>query len=250
MHDLVKAIPKVRDSIVSILKMCPLPVQNDENGNPLPQQYKAGMVGTAFCIVDDRYLLTAHHIFNEGKPRDPNDVFYAFVVPGNDAQAFHFPIISFPFELPDADMAVLEIGPCATQGTQIAALKVSVAPQPDGTPVLTVGFPAPKITQVSVDLQGNYAGGQFFLKSHANVGVVSAQYDFAGALMYELNVGWHHGESGGPIATLDKEPSVFSIMQHYRNVQSPHGPVAGPHRGRAIAEIQADLATLGAKIIQ
>ncbi len=68
--------------------------------------------------------------------------------------------------------------------------------------------------------------------------------------MYELNVGWHHGESGGPITTIDDPPTVFSVMQHYRNVQAPQGIVAGPHRGRALEAIQTDLTSFGAKIKQ
>ena len=88
-------------------------------------------------------------------------------------------------------------------------------------------------------------GGQFFLKSHANEGIVAAQYELGGNQMYELNVGWHHGESGGPIATASSSPVVFSLMQHYRNVQSPHGIVAGPHRGVALSCIANELTELG-----
>lgn len=63
--------------------------------------------------------------------------------------------------------------------------------------------------------------------------------------MYELNIGWHHGESGGPIVSLTDPLAAFSMMQQYRNVQSPHGIVAGPRRGCALSLIAAELAELG-----
>jgi len=122
---------------------------------------------------------------------------------------------------------------------------VSFAPRPDGSRVLTVGYPAPIIAGVNVDAQGNYLGGQFFLKSHANEGIVSAQYAENAVLAYEFNVGWHHGESGGPVAELTDQPAVFTLMQHYRNIQSPHGTVAGPHRGLALSAVQRELTGLG-----
>jgi len=172
-------------------------------------------------------------------------MFFAFVVPGNGDAAFHFPVTRFPVERPDVDMAVLEIGPCATAGVSIPAVAVSFDRQPDGARVITVGYPSPEIAGLNVDAHGNFLGGQFFLKSHANEGIVSAQYVISAVPVYELNVDWHHGESGGPIATLADSPSVFSLMQHYRNVQSPHGTVAGPHRGCALSAIQPDLTGLG-----
>jgi hypothetical protein len=112
--------------------------------------------------------------------------------------------------------------------------------------VLTVGYPSPEIKSISIDPQLTYLGGQFFLKSHANEGIVAAQYDAGPGRMYELNVGWHHGESGGPIVSLGgSAPVAVATMQHYRNVQSPHGIVAGPHRGFALATIEAELRALG-----
>ena len=81
--------------------------------------------------------------------------------------------------------------------------------------------------------------------NHANEGIVSAQYVVVGVRIYELNVGWHHGESGGPVVTLTDPPAAFSLMQYYRNIQSPHGTVAGPHCGRSLSAIQAELVGLG-----
>jgi hypothetical protein len=243
--DLKAAIPTLRDSVVAVLRIrmtCPETVKK---GKVRPAQFQASLGGSAFCVVADRYVVTAFHMLNGGQPRNTADKFYAFVVPGNGDPAFHFPIVAFPVERADLDIAVLEIGPCATVGVHLPAIPVSFTPRTDGTRVITVGYPAPEIVGLNVTPQGEYRSGQFFLKSHANEGIVSAKYTFGGVLMYELNVGWHHGESGGPIAALEDQPAVFSLMQHYRNIQSPHGTVAGPHRGCALSSVHQELTVLG-----
>jgi len=237
----------VRQSVAAILRVRRVP-PSAASGAATPQQFQATLGGSAFCVVANRYLLTAHHILNGGEPRDASDRFYAFIVPGNGDPAYHFPVIGFPVERRDVDMAVLEIGPCATAGVDICAMDVSFGPHPDGTPVITVGYPSPGISGLSLDGDGRFRSGQFFLKSHANTGIVAAQYGTGAAHMYELNVGWHNGESGGPIATVTNPPRAFALMQHYRNVQSPHGVQAGPHRGHALSAIGTELTTLGVSI--
>lgn len=208
------------------------------------------MVGTAFCVVSDRYLATAHHVFNNGAVRCAADKFYAFIVPSNGLNAFYFPVVSFPLEDSLHDLAVIEIGPCMMAGQHLSALPITTTAQVDGTHVLTVGFPAPVIGAFNVDAHGNYAGGNMFLKSHANEGIVAAQFvDAAGVHFYELNVDWHHGESGGPILRLSDPFAVFSVMQHYRSIQGPHGVIVGPHQGRAISSIEASLRGLGANFV-
>jgi hypothetical protein len=245
MTDPSTAIPTVRESVAAILRIRMMPPAAMPDGNARPAQFQATLGGSAFCVVADRYLVSAFHVLNGGKARNPADKYYAFIVPGNGDPAFHFPVTSFPVERADLDIAVLEIGPCVTSGIHIPAVPVSFGQRPDGARVLTVGFPAPEIVGLNVDAQGNYRGGQFFLKSHANQGIVSASYFMGPTLMYEFNVGWHHGESGGPVAAFEDQPAVFTLMQHYRNVQSPHGVVAGPHRGCALSGIQQDLMALG-----
>ena len=245
MADLVTAIPIVRQSVAAILRVRMIRPETIKKGKIRPAQFQAVLGGSAFCVARDRYLVTAFHVLNGGQLRNGEDKFYAFIVPGNGDPAFHFPVVGFPVERRDVDMAVLEIGPCATAGVSIDAVAVSFERQPDGARVITAGYPSPEIAGLNVDAQGHFLGGQFFLKSHANEGIVSAQYSIGGLLVYELNVGWHHGESGGPIAALSDAPAVFSLMQHYRNVQSPHGTVAGPHRGTALAAIRPELTRLG-----
>lgn len=248
MADLTTVIPVVRESVAAILRLHTVKPETVKKGKVRPAKIGGAMVGTAFCIVADRYLLTAHHVLNDGQQRDPKDKFYAFVVPQNGDQAYHFPVVSFPVERPDSDIVVLEVGPCATAGVRIPAIPVSFGQQADGNHVVTVGFPAPEIAVLNLDQQGNYLGGQVFLKSHANEGIVSAQYVIGGKQLYELNIGWHHGESGGPIIAIKDPPAAFSLMQHYRNVKSPHGVVAGPHRGHALSVIRQELTTLGVSL--
>jgi hypothetical protein len=243
--DLEKAIPQVRRSVVAILRLQLTRPLRIKKGREIPAQIGASIVGSGFCVVKNKYVITAFHIFNGGNAREPKDKFYAFTVPQNGDPAFHFPVIGFPLEDPTYDLAVLELGPCATVGVDLEAVPLTLDSVPDGAKVLTVGFPAPEISAANADPDLNWLGGQFFLKSHANEGIVSASYVIAGALVYELNVGWHHGESGGPIALVDEIPRVFSVMQNYRIVKSPHGVMAGPHRGVALSVARAELAALG-----
>jgi hypothetical protein len=236
MADPTTAIPTVRESVAAILRIRMTRPETVKKGKVRPAQFQANLGGSAFCVVADRYLATAFHVLNGGQPRNAGD------------RAFHFPIVGFPVEHAALDLAVLEIGPCATAGVHIPSLPVSFTPRPDGTRVVTVGYPAPEIAGLNVDAHGNFGGGQFFLKSHANEGIVSAQYVVGGVPMYELNVGWHHGESGGPVVALEDQPAAFSLMQHYRNIQSPHGTVAGPHRGYALSCLQQELTGLGVAV--
>jgi len=244
-----QAIVSVRESVVALFRYRQTRPQTLKKGKIRPAQYNGGW-GTAFCVVKDRYLVTAFHVLNGGQPRNPLDRFIVFVVPANGNAAFHAPVTDFPVERPDLDLAILEIGAFLTSGIHLPAVPVTFSPLLDGAGVLTVGFPAPEIVGLNIDQQGNYAGGQFFLKSHANEGIVSAQYPLGSLLVYELNVGWHHGESGGPVVRLDNPLAAFTVMQQYRNIASPHGIVAGPHRGCTLAAIQQELTQLGATVIK
>jgi hypothetical protein len=250
MSNLVQAISNVRDSIVAMLKVHMSKPAKQQKGKIRPPQFQISIVGSAWCIVDDKYMVTAHHIFNGGKPRIKSDKFYVFTVPQNGPKAFHCPVNNYILEDINSDMAILEIGTTLNPDAKIKSCPITFKHQGDGTRALTYGFPAPEIQSANVDRDGNYQGGNFFLKAHANEGIVSANYDLDGLLFYELNVGWHHGESGGPIFTLEeKVPTVFSIMQHYRNVNSPHGIIPGPHIGRSLSAIEKNLKNLDATII-
>lgn len=247
--DLSSAIRQTGDAVASILRLHTVNPATVKKGKAKPAKISGGFVGSAFCIVENRILLTARHVFNSGNPRDPKDKFYAFVVPQNGPKAYFFPVVGYPFESLDVDMALIEVGACAIAGVKISALPVTFEAHPDGSRALTIGFPAPKIVGIKLDRNGDLRGGEFFLKSHANEGIVSAQYELDSVYFYELNVGWHHGESGGPIVRLDDPVAAFSLMQQYRNIQAPHGVMAGPHRGRALKAIEQELIAVGASIV-
>lgn len=248
MADLSSAIQQTGDAVAAILRLHTVEPATVKKGKAKPAKIAASF-GSAFCIVENRILLTAHHVFNNRKPRDPKDKFYAFIVPQNGPQAHYFPVVGYPFESPELDMAIIEIGACATPGVKMSALPVTLEAQPDGSRVLTIGFPAPVINAINVDQSGDYRGGNFFLKRHANEGIVSAQYKMDSVDFYDLNVGWHHGESGGPIVRLDDPVAAFSLMQLYRNITAPQGVVAGPHMGRALKAIEQELIAVGASIV-
>lgn len=235
-----QAIATTRSSVVAIFRYR---LTNAQTG-----QYQVGF-GSGFFVVADRYVVTAFHVLNGGQPRDPQDRYVAFVVPGNFQQAYHFPVVGFPLERPDVDLAILELGPCSTPALHVPALPVSFGAHTDGAQVLTMGFPAPEVAGLNIDAQGNYLGGNFFLKSHANEGILAAQYPVGAIHVYEFNVGWHHGESGGPVVRLTEPMAAITVMQHYRNTTGPHGVVPGPRRGCALSAIQNDLVRLGATVV-
>ena len=246
--DLISAIPILRESTVAIFKYREVVPAKKENGKFKPAEYKCGW-GSGVCIVKDKYLLTAFHILNGGKPRNPKDKFIAFIVPNNGKRAYRFPIIDFPIEKPDIDIAILEIGAPNVSRISLPSVPITLNAPSDGVEILTIGFPAPEINSINIDPQGNYVSGNFFLKSHANEGILSAKYTLGNVEVFEFNIGWHHGESGGPVTILSDPVKILTVMQQYRNVKSPHGIMAGPHRGCSLVSIKNELKSLGAKII-
>lgn len=247
MSDLVESIAQIRDSVVAVLRIHRVSTGGDAKLGATPPQFQIAIVGTAWCIVENRLLLTAHHVLNGGQPRDPSDRFFIFAVPQNGPVAYHIPVTAFPLEAPESDMAALEIAPPAAGVPRIPAIAVTFETQPDGQRVLTYGFPSPTIAKASVDANGNWLGGELFLKGHANEGIIAGQFGINNQLIYELNVGWHHGESGGPIIRV-APAAAFSMMQRYRNIQTPHGTVAGPHQGTSLSVIERALRDLGAAV--
>lgn len=231
---LVSNIEQVRDSVCGLLRIH----KTAEN------QFTVGVVGTAWCIVRNRYFITAYHVLNNGQARDPKDNFVILRAPGNGPRLQRAPVVAFALEDPRCDYVVLEIDEQVGVRLGFNALNTYTSPVPDGTRILTYGYPAPQVKSARIDPQGRLLQVRTMLLSHANEGIVASQYEFGAYHMYELNVGWHHGESGGPILIPDP-PRVIAIMQHYRNIETPHGIMAGPHRGIAISAISSHLASLG-----
>src|SRR5882724_2175096 len=128
---LTVAIPKLRESIAAIFKLRLSKPESIDQGKIVPAEFEVGW-GSGFCVVSDKCVITAFHVLNGGKPRDPAARFYALVVPGNGDPFYWFPVVSFPVERPDLDIAVLELGPCSNPGVHLSALPVSFSAQPDG----------------------------------------------------------------------------------------------------------------------
>lgn len=227
---LICSIPPVRNSVCAILRI----------HRETQQTFQVSVVGTGWCIVPKQFIVTAFHIFNNGQARDPNDKFYALFVPDNGPRAWYTPVVNFILEESTVDMAILEIDPSPLQQLRISAIPVTFKEMPDGVEVMTCGFPAPIIANARVDQNGNWGGGNLFLKSHINEGIISGQFDINGVRIYELNIGWHHGESGGPIIRIHPLAAI-AIMQRYRNIQAPQGIVIGPHQGNSLKSIEERL---------
>ena len=83
MTNLVKAISDIRDSVVSVLRVHMSKPAKQKKGKISPAKFQVSIVGTAWCIVDGKYMVTAYHVFNGGKPRIKADKFYVFSVPQN-----------------------------------------------------------------------------------------------------------------------------------------------------------------------
>lgn len=151
-------------------------------------QFEVGFVGTAWCIADDKFLVTAHHVFNDGKSRNPGHRYYVFAVPGNGATVFMFPVINFPLEDQANDMAIVEIGSPLHGAYTLPSVPVTFTRPVDGEAVLTYGFPAPQVAAANIAPVGTLIGTQTALFGHANEGIVAAQHDISGAWAYEFNV--------------------------------------------------------------
>lgn len=210
-------------------------------------EFSLSFVGSGYCILDNKHILTAHHVLNRGQPRVPEDKYFVFTVPQNKEKAYHAPVTAYPLERQDLDLAVLEIGKSSNPEFVLRSGGISACDYDDGSRVLTYGFPAPVISKAQIDPEANFLSGDLFLKGHANEGIIAAQYAIKDTRFYEFNVGWHHGESGGPVLAV-RDCAAMALMQHYRNIKSPHGIVAGPRRGISLQTVTHELEQLGATV--
>jgi len=120
---MVKPIEKIRDAVCAVLKV--RRAANQSAAQPGQTLFEASITGTAWCVVPNRYLVTAYHVLNQGQPRDPADRFYIFAVPRNGLIAHHTAVIGFPVERADVDMAVIEISPPSGFPANIPSLPVT-----------------------------------------------------------------------------------------------------------------------------
>ena len=241
--ELIPAIAHIRRSACAILRV--RAKRNVSSTDPaLVPRFEMGFVGSGVCIVEKKYVLTAQHIFNGGQARDVNDKFVVFTLTENNLQAFHCAVIGFPIEHATHDLAVMELGKPVDARFVLEPLPISMDTFVEGSEVVTYGFPSPVVTGANLDAEGNFlGGGNFFLKGHANTGIVSACYDLQGAIHYAFNVDWVHGESGGIVCDL-ATLHLFTIMQSYRTIGTPNGVMAGPRLGRGFQSIAKELRAL------
>jgi hypothetical protein len=238
--ELIPAIARIRRSACAILRIRPK-VTAPNVSTTGPPGFELGFVGSGACIVRNRYILTAFHVFNNNQPRDPRDKFVVFTLTDDNLVAFHCPVIGVPLEHAAHDLAVLELGMPVDARFSLDPLPLSLETVPEGTEVITYGFPAPVVKGANLSPNGDFlGGGNFFLKGHANTGIVSAQYDLHGAMNYAFNVDWVHGESGGIVCDLE-DMRLFTVMQSYRTIATPTGVMAGPRMGRGFQGIAAEL---------
>ncbi len=247
---LIGTIPPVRAATCALLRVQASKPSGAKKAKT-KAKFEASVVGTATCIVGDRYLITAHQVLNSGQARRPEDRFYAVIAPVDGSHLFHFPVVGFPVENPDLDLAVLEIGPCANGVEHLGAMPLTLDRVPDGAQILTMGYPSPLITDLEIDPDGEYLDSTMQLRPHANSGIIAAQStDSRGDVVFEFNVAWHHGESGGPAVRLDPSPALFAVMTDYRSIQGPRGGVmAGPYQGRSLKPLESALREFGATFV-
>ena len=242
MRDLSDAIGSVRDAVGALLRISPAAE---------PGKFNLAIVGTTWCVTPGRVFVTAHHVLNDKNSRDPTHRFHVLSAPGNGHALFHWPVSQFLLEDATRDLVLLEAPVPADRRIEVPAIPIAVTAPRDGTPVLTYGCPAPGIAAATVSEQGDLTAIRTILFTHASTGIVAAQYKMSPStdLLFEFSVGWHHGESGGPVLRLEPEVAAFAVMQHYRNIQGPHGTMAGPRRGLALASIRDDLESAGASLV-
>jgi hypothetical protein len=249
--ELIAATPMMRQATAAILRLRRHAPSVTKKGKPRAPKFDADIVGSATCIVANRYLITAHRVLNNGEARQPDDKFYAMIAPDNGVQLFHFPVTGFALEDPDRDLAVLEIGACVNGNKRLVALPLSMREVPDGTSVLAVGYPASPVFELEVDAEGNYASGSSELKSHVNTGIVSACFpDLRGNPLYEVNFGWLPGQTGGPMLRLGTPRALFALMRDFRPIRTPDGGVIpGPYQAISLKPAEAALRQLGAAFV-
>ena len=227
-------IAAVRDSIWAVLQIHPTSATSAE----------IGIRGTAWCVESNRLFVTARHVLNDGKPRNPKDSFEILTAPENGNKLLRLPVVRFHLEDSKSDYCVFEVDQESATEIGIPAIPIDSGDIDDGVPAFTLGYPQAVVRSGSF-AHGRVANIQTVLFSHANEGIVAAHYRMTGLDFVELNIGWYLGESGGPVMLQDP-PRVIAIMQRYRNIDTPHGVVPGPHGGFRATVIEKKVAALAA----
>lgn len=248
----IETIAAIRDSVCAVMRVRKGHADSQSVAQSLPGStggnHRAEFVGTGFCIVDDTVVLTALHILNDGDPPLETDEFHVLTAPSNGPFVYPIPVLDIMDHNVDVDFAMLRIK--VPKGESFPALTLTASSVPDGSEVVTYGFPLPDVVSVSLTRGGRLLteGTKLFLKGHANTGIVAAQYEYTGVTHYEFNIPWHYGESGGPIV-LKEGAAALSMMQQRRTTNRSHTLVRGPSRGRAFGCWRPNLLAVGATFV-
>jgi hypothetical protein len=194
--------------------------------------------------------VTAYHVLNNAQPRNPTDKFYLLRTPGNGAALQYWPVTGFVVEDSSHDLVVMT-APTAFLPA-LTPIPVTLAPPPDGAAVLTLGCPAGTVTSWTASPSGDVTGLSTCVFTHANTGVLSAQFRVSAEVsetVFEFSVRWYEGESGGPVLRLEPSVAAFAVMQRYRLIDAKHGKVDGPRQGFGLAGIHTALTTVGATFL-
>ena len=159
---IVANIGQVRDSVCGLLCI------HHVSGN----EYNSAIVGTVWCVVRNHYFITAYHVLNNNKARDPNGKFYILRAPENGPKLERTPVVTFALEDPGCDYVILEIDEREGSSLGFNPLNIYTGQVQDGTRVLTYGYPAPKVASARINPQGKLTQMQTMLISHANEGIV------------------------------------------------------------------------------
>lgn len=228
MAALSSKIREIRNAVCGILRIRQRP----------NNQTDFAIVGTAWCISNNQYFVTAHHVLNDGNPRNPSDKFLLIRRLNNGEIFDNLPVVNFPLEERQNDYAVLEVSIPDARRINIPPLRVSFRAVPDGTEVLTYGCPAPRVTGVS--RSGSSVNFAVDLVARADRGIVSAQLPLKVGRDYVFTVHWFNGESGGPVLDV-RTLRVIAIMQRQQNIDTGRATVPGPRLGRSLSAVQNEL---------
>ena len=224
-------IENIRDSVVAVAR-----ARISGQGTEL------GILGTAWCIVPSVFL-TAHHVFNNGQPRNVADQFILLRAKGNRPALEGIPVTGFPLEDEGIDLAAMSIP--SDKASLFDPIEIDFGNIRDGLGIFTYGYPGASIQSATTDPStGLITAMQTKMFSRANDGIVSAQYDLGGMAALEVNVAWFKGESGGPILK-NEDGKAIGVMKSTRYLSDKDGAdIPGPRIGTPLRPHETTLRNL------
>jgi hypothetical protein len=232
----VEAVARAREAICAVAR-----VRRQASGTP-----RLDVTGTAWAAGTPSTFVTASHVVT---PRTTDDRWYILRRIDAASTKLHvWPVAEVLLDDVDLDVAVLRVPASPVK----EPIPLHLEEVPDGTRVLTFGCPSAKIQNGVLTAQGELLEASAFLAPFANEGIVSGHYEVSTedapprrlGNLYEFNVSWLNGESGGAVIRVDPF-GAFALMQSYRRIPTPVGDVPGPRRGFALTALGPQLRSLG-----